>query len=166
MDVIDYNGEGRWTSGAILSHYEGYAASIGVISRDLSPSVHSERGRYWIYPVMEKVIDGIEAGDLACVQLGTEFIEEDAKFPFGKILKSNVARALRRAALSAEQKERIRGRVLGMLRAGHVPHEFHEYAKLLRKIGFDSKDLPIDFRPNPRVERFRLYFEMCCKPGN
>ena len=40
---------------------------------------------------MMKVIEGIEAGDLACVRLGIEFIEEDAKFPFGKTLKSNAA---------------------------------------------------------------------------
>jgi hypothetical protein len=108
---------------------------------------------------MDEVIKGIEAGDLACVRIGIEFIEEDSTFPFGKTLKSNTARALRRASLSDEQKERIRRRVFGMLRAGHVPHEYREYARLVRKIGFDASEIPEVDRSNPFVMRFGSYFE-------
>lgn len=159
MNLIDYNGEGRWSRDEILSRYARYAIEMGIAPRDLSPAEHSERGRHWVYPVMEKVIEGIEAGDAACIRLGIEFIEEDAKFPFGKILKSNTARALRRAPLSDEQKQRIRHRVFGLLRAGHVPHEFREYAKLVRKIGFDLGDVPEVAASNPYALRFRSYFE-------
>jgi hypothetical protein len=115
---------------------------------------------------MEKVIDGIEAGDLACIRLGIEFIEEDSKFPFGKTLKSNTARALRRAPLSEEQKQRIRRRVFGLLRAGHIPHEYREYAKLVRKIGFDTGDVPAVDESNPYAARFRRYFEAAAQAGN
>ena len=101
MELIDYNGEGRWSREAILDRYARYAAEMGIVPRDLSPMEHTEGDRHWVYSVMEEVIDGIEAGDPACVRLGIEFIEEDAKFVFGKILKSNAARALRRASLSA-----------------------------------------------------------------
>ncbi|HZN69341.1 MAG TPA: hypothetical protein VFB66_28965 [Tepidisphaeraceae bacterium] len=159
MDLIDYNGDGRWSRDAITSRYLAYAAKLGVAPRGLSPEEHSQRGRHWVYPVMDKVIDGIEAGDPACVRLGVEFIEEDAKFPFGKILKSNTARALRRAPLTDEQRHRIRRRVLGMLRAGHVPHEFREYAKLLRTIGFNPSELDDVPGTSPRVTRFRRYLE-------
>jgi hypothetical protein len=160
MSVIDYNGEGRWSRREILARYQRLAAEIGIEPRDLSPLEYSDgRGRHWVYPVMNKVIEGIEAGDPACVRLGIEFIEEDAKFPFGKILKSNTARALRRASLSEEQKERIRRRVFGMLRSANVPREFREYAKLVRKIGFDLGELGDVPEENQYVAKFRSYFE-------
>jgi hypothetical protein len=65
MEVVDYNGEGRWTREAILSRYEAYAAQLRVAPRDISPAEHSERWRRWEYPVMTKVIEGIAAGDEA-----------------------------------------------------------------------------------------------------
>jgi hypothetical protein len=166
MDVTDYNSDGRWSCAEILARYVRYAAELGIVPRDLSPMEHSERGRHWVYPVMEKVIAGIEADDSACVRLGIEFIEEDAKFTFGKILKSNTARALRRASLSDEQRERIRRRVFGMLRAGHVPHEFREYAKLLKKIGFAAAELGEVPGTSPRVSRFRSYLQAAARPGS
>ena len=166
MDVTDYNGEGRWSRAEILARYARYAVDLGIVPRDLSPMEHSERGRHWVYPVMEKVIAGIEAGDPACVRLGIEFIEEDAKFTFGKILKSNTARALRRASLSDEQRGRVRRRVFSMLRAGHLPHEFREYAKLVKKIGFEAADLGDVPGTSPRVSRFRSYLRAAARPGN
>src|SRR5688572_5538666 len=159
MEVIDYNGAGEWSRDGLLARYARYAGEMGVVARDLSPRERAEDGRRWVYPVMDKVIEGIGAGDAACVRIGIEFIEEDGKFPFGKILKSNTARALRRAALTEEQKRRIKQRVFGLLRDGHVPHEYREYAKLVRKIGFDAAELPEGVEDNPHAARFRAYFE-------
>jgi hypothetical protein len=166
MEVTDYNGEGRWSRSEILARYARYAAEMGIVSCDLSPMEHSEGGRRWVYPVMEKVIHGIAEGDSACVRLGVEFIEEDAKFPFGKTLKSNTARALRRASLSDEEKQRVRRRVFGLLRAGHIPREFREYAKLVRKIGFDASEVPEVDESNRYAARFRSYFEAAARAGN
>ena len=161
MEVIDYNGPGRWTRDAIRARYAEYARRFGIrVPIDLRPREHSDDTRRWVYPVMEQVIDGIEAGDPACVELGIEFIEEDQKFPFGKMLKSNTARALRRASLRAEQVERVRKRVIGMLIAGHVPHEFREYAKLLRTVGVGegwASVLGQLDQSNPYVMRFYEY---------
>ena len=36
MDVIDYNGEGRWSRAEILARYFQYAAEMGIVPRDLS----------------------------------------------------------------------------------------------------------------------------------
>ena len=160
MGTTDYNGEGRWSRAEILARYARYAAELGSIPRNLTPMEHAEKGRRWIYPVMHKVIEGIEANDAACIRLGIEFIHDDAKFPFGKVLKSNTARALRRVKLSEEQKQRIRRRVFGLLRAGHIPHEYREYAKLVRKIGFDASEVPEVHASNPYAVRFRAYFRM------
>ena len=105
MEVMDFNGEGRWSCSEILARYASYAAAMGIVSRDLSPREHSEGGRRWVFPVMEKVIDGIADGDPACVRLGVEFIEEDAKFPFGKTLKSNTARRFGAGYRTGRSKE-------------------------------------------------------------
>jgi hypothetical protein len=160
MDVIDYNGEGRWSKAEILTRYSAYAAEAGIEPRDLSPHEHFERGRRWVYPVMQEVITGIEAGDPACVRLGIEFIEEDAGFPFGRILKKNTAKALRRAPLSEEQGQRIVRRVVAMLRAGNTPREFREYAKLAREIGIDPRRLVNLTVTNPYVARWIDYLKM------
>jgi len=139
MIVNDYNGTGFWSVDAVRGRYELYARRYGVaLFHDLSPRLHTENGKRWIYPVMECVIECIEKGDLACAEIGVEFIEENVSFPFGGILKSNTARALRRVPLTDEQKNRIRKRVVEMLCTGYLPREYRQYAKLARKIGLEE----------------------------
>ena len=163
MVVIDYNGTGFWSVDDVLSRYSQYARRFGITTlRDLSPIAHSENDKQWIYPVMYRVIEGIESGDLACAELGVEFIEEDESFPFGRILKSNVARALRRALLTEEQKDRIRKRVIDMLSAGYLPREYRQYAKLARKIGLGNWLSQVEEQAdmaNPWVARYYSYFK-------
>ena len=165
MELIDYNGNGRWTRQSIFDRYARYANELKIPHRDLSPREQEERGRHWVYPVMDKVIEGIEEDDAACIRIGIEFIEEDTKFPFGKILKSNTARALRRTRLTASQKQQIRCRVFKMLRSGIVPHEFQEYAKLVKKIGFEVQDIGEVPGTSERVTRFRSYLLDAVKAG-
>lgn len=108
---------------------------------------------------MDRVVEGIAADDSACVQIGIEFIEEDARFPFGRTLKCQVARALRKyATLSEGQKSRIRRRAFAMLAAGNIPWEFADYAKLVRKIGYEAKEIPAIDESRSHVRRFRDYF--------
>ncbi len=163
VETIDYNGTGIWSASATQARYKAHADDLGIALRDISPAEHQERGRRWVSPVMEKVIEGIAANDLACIRIGIEFIESDEKFAFGKILKSNAARALRRAPLSEQQHHRIRRRVFGMLAAGNVPHEFREYAKLVRAIGFDRRHIPECNFSSERMKRFCRYFELAGK---
>jgi hypothetical protein len=146
-----------WSRSEILARYARYANELGIVPRDLSPDWQGN-GR-WVAPVMHKVIQGIEAGDAACTRLGIEFLEESAKFFAGKTLKSNTARALRRTVLTEEQKERVRRRVFGLLRDGHIPHEYRQYARLLRRVGFDVKDIPPVDERNGYAVHFRKYFE-------
>jgi hypothetical protein len=135
-DIRDYNGAGVWTVPAVQARYQQYCDVLQVeLPRVLKAQEHREGKILWIYPIMEEVIKGIEENDAACIALGVDFVEEDDFFAFGKTLKSNTARALRRAQLTEEQKERLRERVVTMLVNGIVPHEMREYAKLLRVIG-------------------------------
>lgn len=163
MKVIDYNGTGFWSVEKILSRYLNYVQKYEIqMPRDLRPMVHSEADTRRVYSVMDRVIEGINDGDLACAEIGIEFIEEDQSFAFGRILKSNTARALRRISLTEEQKERIRKRVVAMLIAGYLPREYRQYAKLARQLGLGpwlneiKKQAPTD---KARVNRYRQYFE-------
>ena len=87
---------------------------------------------------MDQVITGIRSGDAACMVIGVELLEEDRKFPFGAKLKARTARAVRQAETSPSLAERLRRRIVSMLLEGNVPREYREYAKLLRKIGFEK----------------------------
>ena len=154
VEIRDYNGTGRWSREGILTRYGEYCRALRLPpSSNLSPREHPAGEVRWVYPVMHEVIKGIEAGDPACIALGVDFIEEDQHFPFGKILKSNTARALRRSPLSAPQVTRIRNRVTTMLLAGQVPHEFKQYAKLLSHIGVGGLWPEIEQRV-PRENRY------------
>lgn len=111
---------------------------------------------------MERVIEQIEAGDKAAIEIGIEFIEENEFFVFLKILKSGTACALRRALLTEEQQRRIRERLVKMMLSGNVPHEFHEYERLLRKVGLDSLWTMLDSgvdRENKYVMRHYDYLD-------
>jgi hypothetical protein len=136
MEIIDLNGEGEWSRVRVRERYATYATALGIVSeRDLRPVEHSEGDKKWVYPILDKVIEGIVASDLACIALGIDLIEEDQFLPFGSIMKANTARALRRTVLSATHQARLRKRLVYMLTAGIIPHEFREYSKLLRTIG-------------------------------
>ncbi len=158
MEIIDYNGVGAWTAERIRARYAAYAAEAGIVPRDLAPVEQVEGERRWIYPVMDRVIPGIDEGDPACIRIGIEFIEEDRGFPFGRILKAKTARTLRRAPLTPEQERRILDRIFSMLRQGNVPREYREYARLARRIGFRKDEVPEIVPQNEYVERYCRYF--------
>jgi hypothetical protein len=111
---------------------------------------------------MEEVIKLIDAGDQAAIEIGIEFIQDDDHFVFGRILKSNTARALRRASLTTEQQARIRERLVGMMLSGRVPHEWREYKRLLRQVGLGSMwpvlESGVD-RENKYVMRYYDYLD-------
>ncbi len=166
MELRDYNGTGRWAREAVVERYREYCRGLRVQPRELRPLEHEEGGVLRIYPILEKVIEGAEQGDVGCIALGVELLEEDQRLPFGKLLKSNMARALRRAELDPYQRLRIRIRVVQMLLAGNVPREFKQYAKLLRRIGFGEVWDEIE-RGVPRENRYAMrwyrYLSECRK---
>lgn len=168
MEIIDFNGFGRWSRQDIQERYALYARRFKVSAPlELMPQEHDERGRHWIYPVMFEVIKGIEMGDAACIEIGVECIIENQWVKFGKIIKANTARALRRSTLTEEQSERLRKHIVSMLVEEHIPGHYRSYARLLRKIGVGSWWPFIEEhtnRNNPYVMRFYKYFEEYVRP--
>ena len=159
---LDYNGVGIWSVEGIQQRYRKYTDALGVNPSQLTPKRHTTDGRTWVYPLMEEIINLIGAGDKAAIEIGIEFIQEDDHFVFGRVLKSNTARALRRASLTSDQQARIRERLVGMMLAGQVPHEWHEYKRLLRYVGLGSLwpmlENGVD-RENPYVMRHYNYLD-------
>jgi hypothetical protein len=166
---VDYNGIEAWSVEGIRKRYKAYADEMGVDAIQLVPSRHKEGERTWVYPLMEQVIERIEAGDRAAIEIGIEFIEEDEFFVFGMVLKSKTARALRRAPLTEKQQDRIRERLVVMMLAGNVPHEFREYKRLLRRVGLGSLWSTLDNgvdRNNEYVMRYYDYLDRFARPKN
>ena len=140
MEVRDYNGQGKWTGDEILNRYSIYCNDLNILeSIDLLPSTYTNQDVKWIQPVMYKVIYGIEKGDEACKLIGIEFIEEDQKSAFNRSIKIETVRALRRAKLDEKDKDRIRSRLIDLILASRIPHQYREYAKLLKKVGIGDR---------------------------
>lgn len=156
--VRDYNGIGRWSVSGVRERYSQYCKLLKISEGRALQARRIQEGDFvWIYPIMDEVIRGIKENDPACIAIGIDFVEEDSLFVFGKILKSNTARALRYALLTEEQKERLRRRIVSMLLAGVVPREMKEYSKLLRTIGF-GKHWPRLEQGVPRDNPYAMQF--------
>jgi hypothetical protein len=138
MRGSELDGSWRWTQEALRHRYLQYCVRYHLEARPLPRADDWATRRGLIVSLMNAIIEGIKEGDLACAEIGIELIEEDGGFAFGRILKANAARALGRCRLTDDQKERIRTRVIGMLGRGFMPHEFRDYARLLRRIGLGA----------------------------
>ena len=136
MPVRDYNGDGEWSVEAVVRRYEDYCRQFHLpAQRILQPKTHTEGGIRWVYPIMDAVIEGIRQDDPACTELGIDFISESKGFPFGITLKSQTARALRKATLTRSQEDRVRTRIAKMLLEGYLPQEYRFYSRLFRRTG-------------------------------
>jgi hypothetical protein len=157
-NVKNYNGDGKWSVEAVQKRYGDYCTAFRVeAGRSLSPMEHKEGDVRWIYPIMHEVILGIEENDAGCIALGVDFVEEDASFPFGRKLKTNTARALRRTTLNEAQKARLRERISSMLTSGVIPREMGEYVRLLRTIGVGDQWRRLESEI-PRENRYAMRF--------
>lgn len=157
MSVQNYNGDGEWSVESVVRRYETYCRQFQVPEqRILSSKTHTEGEYRWIYPIMDAVIQGIREDDPACTELGIDFISESKGFPFGMTLKSQTARALRKATLTAGQVDRIRTRVATMLLEGYLPQEYRFYSRLLRRTGLGEYKAAL-LSISPRSHRMRKY---------
>jgi hypothetical protein len=128
----------QWTIAAVRERYRRYCRQLGTHPRDLTTRYPDPDPR-WLNQTMRLIMDGIARHDPACVMVGIDLVEEDRSLPWGRLLKSDMARALRQhARLTEPDKARLRNRFTDMLLRGYLPREYKEYAKLFRKIGLDG----------------------------
>ncbi len=141
------DGTARWSHEAVRARYRLHCGRLKLHPRALA-GPHPGRPE-WLDPLLRSVIEGIKAGDGACAEIGIELLEEDGGFAFGAILKANAAWALKRCPLTPAQEERVRSRVVAMLKRGFMPHEFRDYARLLRRIGLGRHRAEVEAHHDP-----------------
>ena len=95
----------------------------------------------WGAMVMDNVAKAIKTGDPVAIDLGCEVISDDQKYPFGKLIKSNMARALKGKVeyLNDQQRMEILNVVRKLLNMEFTPRETEDYCKLVSK--FPTKEL-------------------------
>jgi hypothetical protein len=132
----DYNGPSEWSLLSLQERYQKIASSMGCEPKELRPRIHKEGDTTWIYPVMDEIIDAAKLGDSPALELCLQLIEQDTSMPFGTILKSQAARALKKnsALLSLSQRQRIDARITDMDARNYKPREFKEYIRIQKRL--------------------------------
>ena len=90
----------------------------------------------WMSHVFDQVRFAIVRGDRLAMSIACDLIDKDPHMPFGKLIKSGLARALKQnaAALSPAERLRLVHTTLRLLALPYAPRELEDYAKLLRKL--------------------------------
>lgn len=86
---------------------------------------------------VSEVAQAIKGGDRSAVVLGYSLLMEDPHLPFGKSLKSNLARALKRhiELLTEEEQLGLASKTAVLLSLQFCPREVEDYCRLIRKMG-------------------------------
>lgn len=79
----------------------------------------------------------VATGDSLAIEDACRLISKDPKLPFGKLIKSNLARALRKAAKYVPEADRTRivQRTASILSLEYCPREAEDYCKLVKHLG-------------------------------
>ncbi len=79
----------------------------------------------------------VAMGDPLAIEDACRLISKDPRLPFGKLIKSNLARALRKSATNIMESERsiIIERTVYILSLEYCPREAEDYCKLIKKLG-------------------------------
>jgi hypothetical protein len=127
-------------------------------------ALDSERP-WWITELMDCFIARMKTGDLAAGQLGIDLMQEDGGFFCGSIVKSNIPRALAKCALSEDQKNVIRARVVEMLLRKFMPKEFRQYAWLVRRFGLGAYRAEVETKADRSDPWVDWYVEFMTEPS-
>jgi hypothetical protein len=110
-------------------------AHLGLRLRSYYASdMHTHPG-IWLSLTFDTLTKAIHAGDTVAISLACDLIECDPMLPFGKIIKSNLARALRKQITMVVAKERAQlvGATMKLLGQQYSPRELEDYCKLIKK---------------------------------
>jgi hypothetical protein len=111
-----------------------------VLQADLSPydtDTRTEHAGFRLDAAVSKLAQAIKQGDRSAVILGYRLLMEDPHLPFGKILKSTLARALKRhiELLTEQEKLGLAGKTAALLSLQFCPREVEDYCRLVKKMG-------------------------------
>lgn len=117
----------RWGCEAIIAEHQRLGGTFDIAGTPRQPPfpdgvVHH---RLWY-----NLADGARAGDAACIELAVRFIEERFIVSYSGYARARLARVLKRAPLSPEQKRRLSTHFLTLLKEGERCHEFESHVSL------------------------------------
>lgn len=81
-----------------------------------------------------KIAEGVRAKDPACIELAVRYIELRYIGSYSGYIRTHLARGLKHALLSVEQKERLDQVFLSMVKRRDYTCEFREYVKIWHRI--------------------------------
>jgi hypothetical protein len=100
-----------------------------------APSWLPDRWNWLQYrATLYRVADGVRAGDHSCTEIAVRYIILHHIGSYSGFIRARLARALRNATLSMEQKERLNSHFLELVESRNFTEEFSEYVKLWRRI--------------------------------
>jgi len=92
-----------------------------------------------------QVAQAIRHGDPCAAIIGYKLIMADPHLPFGKLMKSDLARAfkLQVELLTEQEKLTLAGKTAELLSLEYCPREVEDYCKLVKKMGAQVEDIVI-----------------------
>ena len=108
---------------------------LGLALRSYFPTPDEAHPAIWVSRTFGKVAAAIAVGDTRAVALACELIERDPMLPFGKLVKSDLARALKKQVdmiLSSERRQ-VLSATRKLLTQEFAPRELEDYCKLVKK---------------------------------
>ncbi len=94
-----------------------------------------ENPAVWVSQTFRIMKSAVASGDPQAISLACELIEQDPKLPFGKLVKSNLARALKKQIGRVIESERhqVLAATEKLLSQEYAPRELEDYCKLVKK---------------------------------
>lgn len=113
---------------------------------------------------LTQVAKAIKRGDRPAVILAYRLLMEDPRLPFGKLIKSNLARALKQRPelLTEHEKLDLSGKTAALLSLPYCPREVEDYCRLVKKMGGRFAETAVArARPgNEKAHSLVAYLEM------
>jgi len=109
---------------------------LGEGIRSYFPTLQIPHQALWVSAVFESLRDAVVASGPGATDMAVCLIVKDPLWlPFGKLIKSDLARALRKNAgrIAPTQRQGIIAVVIRLLKSEHVPRELEDYAKLVKR---------------------------------
>ena len=108
---------------------------LGPRLRMYMPTDEEKDPSLWVGETFRVLRSAVASGDPQAISLACELIAEDPKLPFGKLIKSDLARALKKQfgkiiAFERQQVIDTTGKLLGQ---EFAPRELEDYCKLVKK---------------------------------
>ncbi len=134
---------------------------LGLRLKSYFPEVVLDHPAIWLSEVFRNVGKAVDSGDTTAIAIACELIENDPMLPFGKLIKSGLARSLRKShsLLVDSEKAQIVSTVKRLLCQEFAPRELEDYCKLVKKISVPEfiVDLSQVAPKNPKSTRLLAY---------